>query len=624
MFGGSTGPLRLLNSALGGQAGWLLGFALVSGLAILLATRLRRADARSGWLLAVGGAFLTTAVLFSAASGIFHPYYVSLLAPFAAALVGAGVGAAARRQRCARGVRAARARRRRRDRARRAAPYPGQLSWLAPVLIAACALAAVALAAGAPPRACALAAAVVAVGALLLAPAVWAVDTLGHATSGTFPEGGPANVQTARRRHVRRSGRLGRRGFGGAPWLWRRGQPAQPRARLRCAPARLGRQLELDGHRWTVPQRGQAGGASSGAGSFPGAGNGAAAAPRPARPARLAGTRRGRRCAAGFGGGGMGAPFGNDATTTVAVAYVKTPRRRHDRRVQPVERRCGDHRQRREGRRHRRLLRARERRERGVAGAARCSSGSIRWVLGEQVGRAACAGCLATRAPAPKRRCRGREGLPEGHAVDSEHDGRGELIGGVGRHATGGAPGRDAVRLPGSLSRARERRLTTLRSAPRRRSARSPVRRPPIAPSRSIRPAWAVPTFSRGGVSAEMSNISRWIETFAAFRSHRAEVPDSTREVGMRSCVRFSFLALLVGAIVAVAAPAAQAAFRPSKILRVELQESRPAKKPRNTRGRTEAKGESGRLHAGRRVTRRSASPTSSQQGRSRPPSCVA
>ncbi len=29
MFGGTPGPLRLLNSALGGQAGWLLGFALV-------------------------------------------------------------------------------------------------------------------------------------------------------------------------------------------------------------------------------------------------------------------------------------------------------------------------------------------------------------------------------------------------------------------------------------------------------------------------------------------------------------------------------------------------------------------------------------------------------------------
>ncbi len=90
MFGGTSGPLRLLNSALGGQAGWLLGFALVSGLAIVAASRMRRGDARSGWLLAVGGAFATTAVLFSFASGIFHPYYVSLLAPFAAALVGAG------------------------------------------------------------------------------------------------------------------------------------------------------------------------------------------------------------------------------------------------------------------------------------------------------------------------------------------------------------------------------------------------------------------------------------------------------------------------------------------------------------------------------------------------------
>ena len=52
--------------------------------------RLRRADARTGWLIAVGGAFATTAVAFSFAQGIFHPYYVSLLAPFTAALVGAG------------------------------------------------------------------------------------------------------------------------------------------------------------------------------------------------------------------------------------------------------------------------------------------------------------------------------------------------------------------------------------------------------------------------------------------------------------------------------------------------------------------------------------------------------
>ena len=29
---------------------------------------------------------------------------------------------------------------------------------------------------------------------LMIAPAVWAFDTLGHATNGTFPEGGPAPV----------------------------------------------------------------------------------------------------------------------------------------------------------------------------------------------------------------------------------------------------------------------------------------------------------------------------------------------------------------------------------------------------------------------------------------------
>ena len=92
LFGGATGPLRLLQSALGDQAGWLLGFAVVAGLAILVLSRLRRRDPRTGWLMAVGGAFLASAVVFSFASGIFHPYYVSFLAPFAAALVGAGVG----------------------------------------------------------------------------------------------------------------------------------------------------------------------------------------------------------------------------------------------------------------------------------------------------------------------------------------------------------------------------------------------------------------------------------------------------------------------------------------------------------------------------------------------------
>ncbi len=193
MFGGTPGPLRLLNSALGGQVGWLLGFSLVSGVGILLASRLRRSDARSGWLIAVGGAFLTTAVLFSAASGIFHPYYVSLLAPFAAALLGAGVG-----QLLGGGLNA-----------RIVGPlavtagvitelvvrgdYPGQLTWLPPVLIVVCALAVLALLASSSRRVRTIALAA-ALAALLAAPTVWAFDTLGYATSGTFPAGGPASA----------------------------------------------------------------------------------------------------------------------------------------------------------------------------------------------------------------------------------------------------------------------------------------------------------------------------------------------------------------------------------------------------------------------------------------------
>ena len=194
MFGGGTGPLRLLNSALGGQAGWLLGLALVSAIAVLVASRLRREDARSGWLIVVGGAFVVIALVFSEAKGIFHPYYVSLLAPFAAALVGAGVAQLRTGGR----------------QARMLAPvaivvgvvcellvlhqYSGQLRWLVPALIVVGAGAAVVLAL-AGDRAMRTVALSCGVAALLIAPGVWAVDTLGYATNGTFPSGGPRLAQ---------------------------------------------------------------------------------------------------------------------------------------------------------------------------------------------------------------------------------------------------------------------------------------------------------------------------------------------------------------------------------------------------------------------------------------------
>jgi 4-amino-4-deoxy-L-arabinose transferase-like glycosyltransferase len=200
MFGGATGPFRLLQSGLGDQAGWLLGFALVAGVALIVLTRLRRRDSRTGWLIIVGGAFATTAVTFSYASGIFHPYYVSLLAPFAAMLVGAGVGemlpapfGVASSTRAARVI----------------APAAiaggvvtelvvlnklnGQLAWAVPLVIAAGIGAGIMLAVKLPARVRAAAVAV-ALAALLAAPATWAAETLGHATNGTFPTGGPASA----------------------------------------------------------------------------------------------------------------------------------------------------------------------------------------------------------------------------------------------------------------------------------------------------------------------------------------------------------------------------------------------------------------------------------------------
>ena len=191
VFGGSTGPLRLLNEALGGQAGWLLGFALLSVLAILAACRLRRADPRSGWLLLVGGAFLSTAVIFSFAHGIFHPYYVSLLAPFSAALVGAGFAELRRSGLRARILAALAVAAGVGTELAVLHDYPTELRWLTPTLIVLGALAAALLLLGAPRLRLAALLGVLAL--LLIAPATWAVQTLGHATSATFPAGGPAN-----------------------------------------------------------------------------------------------------------------------------------------------------------------------------------------------------------------------------------------------------------------------------------------------------------------------------------------------------------------------------------------------------------------------------------------------
>jgi 4-amino-4-deoxy-L-arabinose transferase-like glycosyltransferase len=191
-FGGSSGLLRLFNSALGGQVGWLLGFALVGGLGIVVVSRLRPRDPNTGWILAVGGSALTAAVVFSLASGIFHPYYVSFLAPFSAALIGAGAAQIVGGGRPARVL----------------APLAlgaavtteiavmhseASYRWLEPAIIAVAILAAIVLLFIGKPRV-RLIAITAALATLSITPAAWAVDTLGHATSSTFPAGGPQNA----------------------------------------------------------------------------------------------------------------------------------------------------------------------------------------------------------------------------------------------------------------------------------------------------------------------------------------------------------------------------------------------------------------------------------------------
>ncbi len=91
-FGGEPGPLRLLNTALGGQIAWLLPLALC-GLALGLWSRRaapRTDPARSAYLL-WGGWGLVSWAVFSFSKGIFHPYYTTALAPAVAVLAAAGL-----------------------------------------------------------------------------------------------------------------------------------------------------------------------------------------------------------------------------------------------------------------------------------------------------------------------------------------------------------------------------------------------------------------------------------------------------------------------------------------------------------------------------------------------------
>jgi 4-amino-4-deoxy-L-arabinose transferase-like glycosyltransferase len=302
VFGGPTGLFRLLESGLGDQAGWLLGFALVAAVALVVVSRLRRSDARTGYVIAFGGSLLTAGLVFSFASGIFHPYYVSYLAPMIAALVGAGAGIMLGSGRTARIVAPALIAGGAVTELVVLGELGGQLTWAVPVVVAVGGASAVLLATALPARLRRVAVGV-ALAALLAAPATWAAETLGHATSGTFPAGGPASAGTFG------GGPGGGGGFGrghgfrggfGGPGGGAGGFPGAPGAGT--SGGGLGRSGQQSGANLPTPFGG--GGSASARGGFggPGAGSGAGG---------------------GFAGGaGAGGGFGGQGVSTAVIKYV--------------------------------------------------------------------------------------------------------------------------------------------------------------------------------------------------------------------------------------------------------------------------------------------------------------
>ena len=91
-FGGVAGMWRMFNTQVGGQIAWLLPLAAVGLVAGLwMVRRAPRTDLRRAALVLFGVWAIVHVVVFSTQQGIFHPYYVSALAPAVAALAGAGV-----------------------------------------------------------------------------------------------------------------------------------------------------------------------------------------------------------------------------------------------------------------------------------------------------------------------------------------------------------------------------------------------------------------------------------------------------------------------------------------------------------------------------------------------------
>jgi 4-amino-4-deoxy-L-arabinose transferase-like glycosyltransferase len=90
-YSGAPSPVRLFNDKLGGQASWLLLFALIGLIAAAWQLRQSNADtsARRNVVI-LWTAWLIVPLIYFSISTFFHRYYLAMLAPTIAALVGIG------------------------------------------------------------------------------------------------------------------------------------------------------------------------------------------------------------------------------------------------------------------------------------------------------------------------------------------------------------------------------------------------------------------------------------------------------------------------------------------------------------------------------------------------------
>jgi 4-amino-4-deoxy-L-arabinose transferase-like glycosyltransferase len=204
---GEPGPLRLLDEQLAGQIGWLLPLAVVGLLAASWQKRPQLPLERKHQALVLWGMWLLTTGVFFSIAGMFHRYYMVMLAPAMAALVGAGIVALWNHYRC-----------------------PGWRSWLLPltlsgmaalqayiilayydqgwsrwltvVIVGLCALATTGLVfmrlrPGPKVGIYSIVAVAVSVLALLMAPTAWAAYTVWQGNGGGLGGVGPRTVQAS-------------------------------------------------------------------------------------------------------------------------------------------------------------------------------------------------------------------------------------------------------------------------------------------------------------------------------------------------------------------------------------------------------------------------------------------